>query len=77
MAKNKKNHIIEKQIINLEIDGADDPAEINEIQQNIIYLFKEKIGGELEKILDEISPDDIEIQIGNIEIELDDVSFKN
>ncbi len=77
MAKNNKNHIIEKQIINLEIEGAVNPEEINEIQQNLIYLFKKELGDELENILDEISPEGIEIQVSRLEIEIEEVSFKN
>ena len=40
MAQKEEEHIIESQIVNLEIEGTDNPDEIEEIQQNIVYFIK-------------------------------------
>ena len=76
MAKKEKEHIIEHQIINIEINGTDDTKEINDIQQNVIDFYKKGIGEELDKILTKISPPDVEIEIENLEINVQEVEFK-
>jgi len=75
LAKKEKHHIIDHQIINLEIEGVEDPAEINQIQQNILYFYKERIGAELEKLLNDISSPGVDIQIDHIEIDLEDINY--
>jgi hypothetical protein len=75
LAKKENHHIIDHQVINLEIEGIEDPAEINQIQQDILYFYKKRLGIELEKLLNKISSPGVDIQIDHIEIDLEDISF--
>lgn len=75
MADKKKEHIIEHQIVNLEIEGTDDEIEINQIQQNFVYFYKEHIGKELNRVFDKLAPSDVNIQIDELNLNLGNFSY--
>ena len=77
MAKKEEEHIIERHIVNLEIEGTDNPDEIEEIQQNIVYFIKDRLGEELDKILNKLMLEDVEIQLDDVEVDIEDLSFKD
>lgn len=76
MAKKENKHKIEHQIINLEISGIDDENEVNQLQQNFLYFYKERLGKILTTIFDKLAPPDVHIQIDELEIDLGSVDYK-
>lgn len=76
MAKKENKHIIETQIINLEVFGMDDEKEINQLQQNFLYFFKERIGKALNDIFDKLAPPGVHIQIDELELDLGSINYK-
>ena len=77
MAKKENKHIVEHQIINLEVTGIDDDNEINQLQQNFLYFYKERIGKVLNDVFDRLAPPDVHIQIDELEIDLGSVDYKD
>ncbi|BDS14504.1 contractile injection system tape measure protein [Aureispira anguillae] len=76
MTKKENKHTIEHQIINLDIEGIDDDNEINQVQQNFIYFYKEHIGKELDRVFDKIAPQDVDIQIDELTLDLGSFDFE-
>ena len=77
MAKKEEEHFIERQIVNLEIEGVDDQGEVDDIQKSILYFIKDRLGAELDKILNKLMLEEVEIQLDDIEIDLRELSFNN
>ncbi|MDC0230520.1 contractile injection system tape measure protein [Aureispira] len=77
MAKKNNKHIIEHQIINLDIEGVKNSKEASQIQQDFLQMYKTKIGEELDKLLTKLAPPGIDIQIESLELNLGQVKFKN
>lgn len=77
MANKEGNHHIEEQIINLKINGNVDDREVQELQSNFVFYYKEYIGTELQRIFDELVPPDVHIQIDNLEIDLGGVNMNS
>lgn len=76
MAKKENKHIIEQQIINLEVSGTDDEKEINQLQQNFLYFYKERIGKVLNDTFDKLAPPDVHIQIDELVLDLGTINYK-
>lgn len=76
MAKKENKHTIEHQIINLEVSGTDDEKEINQLQQNLLYFYKERIGKVLNDTFDKLAPPDVHIQIDELVLDLGSINYK-
>ncbi len=76
MAKKENKHSIDQQIINLEVSGMDDDNEINQLQQNFLYFYKERLGKVLNELFDKLAPPDVHIQIDELEIDLGSIDYK-
>lgn len=75
MAKQQK-HIIDTQIVELEIEGASN-EQVAELQQRFIQLFIRVIGEEMDRVFSKIAPPDITIRIDKLEIDLGNFSAQS
>ncbi|MFT5645902.1 MAG: hypothetical protein ACI976_000578, partial [Aureispira sp.] len=76
MAQKENIHIIEHQIINLEVTGIDDESEIKQLEQNFLYFYKERMGKVLNDLFDKLAPKGVHIQIDELVIDLGSVDYK-
>ena len=76
MAKKENKHSIEHQIINLEVTGIDDDNEINQLQKNFLYFYKERIGKALNDSFDKLAPPDVHIQLDELVLDLGSIDYK-
>lgn len=76
MAKKKNQHTIEHQIINLDIQGTRRSKDVQTIQKNLVQLYKEVFAVQLDKLFTELVPEDIDIQLDKLEIDLGTINFK-
>lgn len=75
MAKKENKHNIEHQIINLEVTGMSDEEEINQLQQNFLYFYKERIGKALNDSFDKIAPAGVHLQIDELDLDLGTIEY--
>lgn len=76
MAKKENKHSIEHQIINLEVTGIHDEEEINQLQQNFLYFYKDRIGKALNDSFDKIAPAGVHLQIDELNLDLGSIQYK-
>lgn len=70
----KQEHIIEHQVINLNLEGFS-KDEAKTIHQRVLHLYKTTIGNELERLFSKLVPSDVHITLDNLDINLGDISF--
>lgn len=70
----KQEHIIEHQIINLNLKGFS-KEEAKAIHQRVLHLYKTTIGDELERLFSKLVPPDVHITLDNLDINLSGISF--
>ena len=75
-SKKENIHNIDQQIINLEITGIDDDNEIEQLQQNLLYLYKDRIGTVLNDVFDKLAPPGLHIQMDELVIDLGSINYK-
>jgi uncharacterized protein YfcZ (UPF0381/DUF406 family) len=77
LAKRRKPHIIEEQILNITINGNVSEAEIRRLQNEVTTLFKTSIDTIIEKQLDAISNDDVYIELPSLELDIPTITYIN
>lgn len=65
-----QQHIIDKQYINITIDGNITQSELKILQEQLVHTYKTKIGEELDRIFTRLVPPDIHVRLEKLEIEL-------
>lgn len=73
----KQEHNIDKQIINVSVDGEIDESKAKELQSAIVYLYKQKIGEALDKIFSELVPADVYVNINSLVIDLPKIDISD
>jgi hypothetical protein len=73
----KQEHNIDKQIINVSIDGDIDESKAKDLQSAIVYLYKQKIGEALDKIFSELVPPDVYVSLDKLVIDLPKINISD
>ncbi len=73
----KQEHNIEKQIINLAVEGDLEESKIKELQSAIVYLYKHKIGEILDQVFSELVPPDVHVVINKIVVDLPTINISD